>query len=268
MKRVLGLKLLGIGIVSALRSHLLMAGSRGGTSVHLLCAASVDAAPTDQERNSGLRMPVPAAVYYHEACEGHDIPAHPECADRVRVILQKLRQPNAFSDDDANQTPSSSSPSSRFRLAPRVKNDDALLFHTLHHLKFINGISHAAETAYNQSGGNPYTSIRTIDEDTQVMWKSREAIYRAAGAVTQAVDDVYLPSTDANKIISAFACVRPPGHHAEPDRAMGFCYFNNVGIAAKYAQKKYGVKRVAVLDFDVHHGKYTPCCCKVIRKSL
>ena len=53
---------------------------------------------------------------------------------------------------------------------------------------------------------------------------------------------------------SAFCCVRPPGHHAERNRACGFCFLNNVGIASRYAQEKYGVKKVAVLDFDVHHG--------------
>lgn len=89
------------------------------------------------------------------------------------------------------------------------------------------------------------------------MYATREAAYRAAGSVIDAIDHMYLPANHALHIDSAYCAVRPPGHHAEPGRSMGFCFFNNAGIAAMYAQQKYGAGRVAVVDFDVHHGNGT-----------
>ena len=88
-----------------------------------------------------------------------------------------------------------------------------------------------------------------FDGDTIASLGTREAALRAAGAVIAAVDAVM-----ARQAKNAFCAVRPPGHHAEPDRAMGFCLFNNVAIGAKHATKKHGLKRVAMIDFDVHHG--------------
>ncbi|MDX2276271.1 MAG: histone deacetylase family protein [Hyphomonadaceae bacterium] len=91
-----------------------------------------------------------------------------------------------------------------------------------------------------------------LDPDTFVSEGSREAAYRAAGAVTAAVDAVLSGEDDM-----AFCAVRPPGHHAEPDAVMGFCIFNNVAIGAMHALQRHGLKRVAVVDFDVHHGNGT-----------
>ncbi len=91
-----------------------------------------------------------------------------------------------------------------------------------------------------------------LDEDTLMMPDTLEAALYAAGAAVDAVDLVA-----ENKVKTAFCAVRPPGHHAERDRAMGFCIFNNVAIAAAYAQKKHGLSRVAIVDFDVHHGNGT-----------
>ena len=91
-----------------------------------------------------------------------------------------------------------------------------------------------------------------LDADTAMSPQSGEAALRAAGGVVAAVDAVL-----KGEASNAFCAVRPPGHHAEPDRAMGFCLFNNVAIGAMQAQKAADVKRVAVVDFDVHHGNGT-----------
>lgn len=91
-----------------------------------------------------------------------------------------------------------------------------------------------------------------IDEDTVLMSKSLDAILYAAGAVKDAVDLVY-----TNETRSAFCSIRPPGHHAAYSKSSGFCVFNNVAIGAKYALEKLGLKRVAIIDFDVHHGDGT-----------
>ncbi len=91
--------------------------------------------------------------------------------------------------------------------------------------------------------------LAQIDPDTFVSPGSREAAYRAAGAVVAAVDAVLADEDDV-----AFCAVRPPGHHAEPGAAMGFCIFNNVAIGALHALEAHGLNRVAIVDFDVHHG--------------
>jgi acetoin utilization deacetylase AcuC-like enzyme len=92
----------------------------------------------------------------------------------------------------------------------------------------------------------------SLDADTYVSAGSRQAAYRAAGAAVAAVDAVL-----AGEDQTAFCAVRPPGHHAEPARAMGFCIFNNVAVGALHALEAHGLARVAVVDFDVHHGNGT-----------
>jgi acetoin utilization deacetylase AcuC-like enzyme len=98
----------------------------------------------------------------------------------------------------------------------------------------------------------PASGLSYLDPDTGLSPGTKEACLRAAGAIVAAVDAVITGAAD-----NAFAAVRPPGHHAEPARSMGFCLFNNVAIGALHARKAHGLNRVAVVDFDVHHGNGT-----------
>ncbi|MCG8426224.1 MAG: histone deacetylase family protein, partial [Chromatiales bacterium] len=94
--------------------------------------------------------------------------------------------------------------------------------------------------------------ILRLDSDTFMMPKTLPAALRSAGAVVKAVDLVM-----NGEFKAAFCAIRPPGHHAERDKAMGFCYFNNIAVGAAHAMEEYGLERVAVIDFDVHHGNGT-----------
>ena len=98
----------------------------------------------------------------------------------------------------------------------------------------------------------PILDFTRIDPDTILSPGSGDALLRGVGGICLAVDNVLSGLSN-----NAFCCIRPPGHHAEYAAAMGFCIFNNVAVAAKYAQRKYGIDKVAVVDFDVHHGNGT-----------
>jgi acetoin utilization deacetylase AcuC-like enzyme len=98
----------------------------------------------------------------------------------------------------------------------------------------------------------PESGIASIDADTSASPKSWQAVVTAIGAANAAVDDVF-----EGRVANAFVAARPPGHHAEKTTAMGFCLFNTAAIAARYAQKKHGAERVAIVDWDVHHGNGT-----------
>jgi acetoin utilization deacetylase AcuC-like enzyme len=171
------------------------------------------------------------AIYWHPACFDHYIADHPEQPRRVSSILDALRKEMPTLVD--------------FREAFLAGDDDILMFHSPRLLEKFKLLANKAEATRTR---------QHIDGDTGVMENTREAAYRAIGSILMAIDHLFLPSDDALKIDTAFCCVRPPGHHAEPNRACGFCFFGNAAIGAKYAQSKYGVKKVAVLDFDVHHG--------------
>src|SRR5665213_1502413 len=159
----------------------------------------------------------------HPACLEHRTPAgHPERPDRLRAIEQAL-------EDE------------RFQLlvreqAPRAPLDVIALAHPMEYVEAIRDAS-------------PAEGLVHIDADTSMSPGSFEAALRGAGGVMRAVDEVM-----NQKAANAFVAVRPPGHHAETARPMGFCLFNNAAIAARYAQKRYEVERVAMVDFDVHHG--------------
>jgi acetoin utilization deacetylase AcuC-like enzyme len=150
---------------------------------------------------------------------------HPECADRLRAISKALAQP-AFAD--------------LIHVAPPVGTEQQVcLIHPLEHIQRIRAAI-------------PVQGERHLDPDTVVSPGSEAAAFRAVGAVCDAVDRIL-----ADKADNAFCAVRPPGHHAEPQQAMGFCLFNNVAIAAEYARRHYALERIAIVDFDVHHGNGT-----------
>jgi acetoin utilization deacetylase AcuC-like enzyme len=162
----------------------------------------------------------------HPACLEHDTgPYHPERPARLEAVLR------ALGDDSFRRLDR--------REAPLAEERHIALVHPLAHIESviesIPGVGHGA-----------------IDGDTLVSPGSREAALRAAGGVVAAID-----ALAAGEAANAFCAVRPPGHHAEPDKAMGFCLFNNIAIGALHARAAHGARRVAVVDFDVHHGNGT-----------
>jgi acetoin utilization deacetylase AcuC-like enzyme len=159
----------------------------------------------------------------HPACLHHLTPAgHPERPDRLRAIERALEH-------------------ERFQNLARVEAPAAPLetIALCHPMDHVTGIRDAT----------PKDGLARLDADTSMSPGSFEAALRAAGGATYAVDEVM-----AGKAKNAFVATRPPGHHTETARPMGFCLFNNAAIAARYAQKRYGIERAAVVDFDVHHG--------------
>lgn len=167
-------------------------------------------------------------LYTHPACLAHATgPGHPESPARLRAVLEALDH-DRFSRLDRVE-------------APRATREQLLRVHAPAHIDAI--FSGEPE---------PGTDIHRLDDDTVMSTGSVEAALRAAGACVAAVDAVMQGSID-----HAFCAVRPPGHHATADRAMGFCLFNNMAVAAAHALAEYSLKRVAIVDFDVHHGNGT-----------
>jgi len=168
-------------------------------------------------------MTAPSLVFTHPACLEHFAGSgHPERPERLRTILEAL----GTSDFEALQ----------WREAPVADDAQLRQAHDVGHIvQVLNAI--------------PDEGLVMLDADTLVSPGSKEAARRAAGAAIAAVDAVL-----ANEARTAFCAVRPPGHHAEPERAMGFCLFNNVIVGARHALEAHGLERVAVIDFDVHHG--------------
>jgi acetoin utilization deacetylase AcuC-like enzyme len=164
--------------------------------------------------------------YTHPACLEHDPGRHhPESAARLRAVLDALAEP----EFDRLER----------REAPEAALDDLRRVHPHWHVE-------------NIMDAVPRSGYVGIDADTILSPASGEAALRAVGAVIAAVDAVVTGEAD-----NAFCAVRPPGHHAEPTRAMGFCLFNNVAVGALRARAAHGLGRVAVIDFDVHHGNGT-----------
>ena len=165
------------------------------------------------------------AIFTHSACLAHDTgPDHAECQARLVAVTQALR--DAFPD------------ALDWREAPRASRDQLLRVHVPRLLDAVLRTRPAQRLM--------------LDPDTVLSPDSAKAALRAAGAAVAAVDAVF----DGDDL-RAFCAVRPPGHHATADTAMGFCLFNNVAIAAAHALAMHGLQRVAIADFDVHHGNGT-----------
>ncbi|TLP45444.1 MULTISPECIES: histone deacetylase family protein [Cohaesibacter] len=156
----------------------------------------------------------------HETPEGH-----PERPDRMRAVNMALEH-------------------EKFHFMPREeaqmgRREDIVRCHPENHVGMLESVS-------------PETGLVSIDGDTTLSPGTLDAALYAVGASTQAVDEVMQGHSH-----NAFCGIRPPGHHAEINRAMGFCFFNNAAVAARYAQAKYDAERIAVIDFDLHHGNGT-----------
>lgn len=162
-------------------------------------------------------------IIYSEEYQRHDSEYHPENKNRLRSIMNLLTKTDVFEKVPLDK--------------PKMAGEeDILKVHTKRHLELIRGM--------NQTGG-------ITDADTYLSEGSYDTAMLAAGGVMSCVDKF------SEGHPCSFAMVRPPGHHAEPDRAMGFCLFNNVAIGIKYAMDRYQIERIFVLDYDVHHGNGT-----------
>ena len=166
-------------------------------------------------------------LVYHPTYLEHDMGAgHPESPSRLRAIMQQLEQSGTL----ARVT----------RIEPRKAEDEWIT--QVHTPSYVASLNRHAPTSGRVS----------LDPDTSMSPGSLNAAYLAAGGALAGVDAIM-----AGQVEQVFCAVRPPGHHAEAGRAMGFCLYNNVAIAARYAQKKHGLSRVLIVDWDVHHGNGT-----------
>jgi acetoin utilization deacetylase AcuC-like enzyme len=174
--------------------------------------------------------------FFHSDCSKHDMgDGHPECPQRLAAIEQRLRSQGVADQLDWREAP----------LAPIA---DLELAHGRMHVAALRGLTDGLRDEM-QAGGPTHAQI---DPDTCINVHTWDAALRSAGAAIAATDAVMAGDLD-----NAFCAVRPPGHHACRDKAMGFCFFNNVAVAAHYALDRHGLKRVAIIDFDVHHGNGT-----------
>ena len=171
-------------------------------------------------------MEMSTAFFFHDEFLQHDTGQfHPENPKRLTSIVSGLRQ-SGLLNELIQISPSS------------VTDEQILLCHTQEHYDTMRKYALLAPVQ--------------IDSDTRVSEHSLNAALLAAGAAVQAVDDIL-----DEKYTNAFAASRPPGHHATSNRAMGFCLFNNIAIAARHAVQNRGLKRVLIMDWDVHHGNGT-----------
>jgi len=169
-------------------------------------------------------------LFTHLACLRHDPgEGHPECPDRLRAVLRAL-DAGEFTELIRAE-------------APLATVEQLLRVHPAGYVDAIIGIRPEGEERV------------ALDGDTLMSAGSAEAALRAAGAAVAAVDAVC-----SGEVRRVFCATRPPGHHAEPNRPMGFCLFANAAVAARHAQAAHGLTRVAVVDFDVHHGNGTQAC--------
>ena len=174
--------------------------------------------------------------FVHSDCRLHDMGGgHPECPGRIDAIEDRLLITGvADALDRREPTPATMG--------------DLLLAHGRRHVAALRGLSEILIEEVAAGGPDAFS----LDPDTSINSHTWRAALLSAGAAIDAVDAVL-----GGELANAFCATRPPGHHATRNQAMGFCFFNNVAIAAKYACIRHGLKRVAIVDFDVHHGNGT-----------
>lgn len=167
------------------------------------------------------------ALYTHNDCLLHTMEdSHPECPERITETLSALMASGLYEQ-------------LAHREAPLLDRD-------------ILSLAHSTEYIQRVFESSPKEGLEELDEDATMNPYTLNAALRAAGAAVKAVDAVM-----AGEVKNAFCLTRPPGHHAEKERAMGFCFFGNVAIAALHALEHHKLERVVILDFDVHHGNGT-----------
>ena len=175
---------------------------------------------------TGSKGRLTTRYYTHDDCLEHvSPPGHPERPDRLRAV-------NAALDDE---------------MFARLDRKEAPLAD-----EGLPALAHPQSYIDRIKGLIPESGLARIDMDTTISPGSWTAVRRCVGAAVDAVDTVFTGRAD-----NAFAAVRPPGHHAEISTAMGFCVVNTIAVAARYAQQTYGAERIAIVDFDVHHGNGT-----------
>jgi len=166
---------------------------------------------------------MPTLIVSHPACLDHLTPlGHPERPDRLRAVESALE-------------------AEKFQTLARIEAPMAPFE--------IIALCHPMDYIMSIRDASPKEGMVRLDADTSMSPGSFEAALRAAGGAIRAVDEVV-----GKKAANAFVATRPPGHHAETARPMGFCFFDNAAIAARYAQDHHGIARAAIVDFDVHHG--------------
>ncbi len=171
------------------------------------------------------------AFYTHADCKRHEMGSwHPECPDRLQAIEDQLISSRIDGLLD-------------YREAPLADEAELARVHSADAIYRIRENCPTADSEY---------TYFPLDADTSLNAYTWRASLRAAGAAVAATDAVI-----AGELDNAFCAIRPPGHHATPTEAMGFCMFNNVAIAARHAMQVHGLKKVAIVDFDVHHGNGT-----------
>lgn len=174
--------------------------------------------------------------FTHRECWRHEMgPGHPECPARLDAIEDRLLVTGVADALERHE-------------APQASLADIELAHDRMHVAALQGLTQRL-IEEQQAGGPEYSQI---DTDTSINSHTFSAALHAAGAALAATDAVM-----AGELENAFCAVRPPGHHATRHQAMGFCFFNNVAVGVKYALSRHHLKRVAVIDFDVHHGNGT-----------
>jgi acetoin utilization deacetylase AcuC-like enzyme len=176
-----------------------------------------------------MTMTITTAIIAPAICAEHHVPVgHPESPARIEAVHRALADPDFASFARLSCNPAT--------------DDDLLLVHEAQHLTQIKALAEKAVGA----------KMVALDSDTYLSASSLDVARTAAGSGIAAVDWVLASRSDETR--RAFCAVRPPGHHAEPDRGMGFCLFNSAAIAVRHAQRRHELKRVALVDFDVHHG--------------